>query len=295
MDCFASLAMTVISPRFPALGESLLNVHDRPRPSPSDLACARRTIQRLAVRAGESDCRAAEKESKGRGAVRDRLRSVGAAAYRHLRRGRAHHHGAPCLSRADRGQDQDPAAGVLRRHGRPAQGAGQRPQSRHDGGPSRQAADARAGSVLERTPFVRRRQQRAAARVPRSFRLRLRVCLFDRLLHVGPLRRDAAQDARRLRQGDGDHPADAGTGPARDLFAVPPDQPDHRRRAAGADDPPRHCRRHHHLCGPGHRQRGRNPGHGRQCEVSVEGRLGDALGRARRRLRDGRQGSDRTR
>ncbi len=50
---------------------------------------------------------------------------------------------------------------------------------------------------------------------------------FDRLLHIGPLRRDAAQDARRLRQGDGDHPADAGAGPARDLFAVPAHQQDH--------------------------------------------------------------------
>ena len=130
---------------------------DRPCRQPERSACARRTIQRLAVRAGESDCRAAEEKPKGRGAVRDRLRSVGAAAYRHLRRGRAHHHGAPCLSRADRGQDQDPAAGVFRRHGRAAQGAGQRPQQGDAGGASRQAADARAGSVLERISVVRRR------------------------------------------------------------------------------------------------------------------------------------------
>ena len=63
------------------------------------------------------------------------------------------------------------------------------------------------------------------------------------------------QHARRLRQGDGDHPADAGAGPARDLFAVPADQQDHRRRAAGADDPPRRCRRHRHLRRPGQRRR----------------------------------------
>src|SRR5207244_8494283 len=62
------------------------NVHHRP---PS---LARRTIQRLAVRAGQGDRRAAEEKPKGRGAVRDRLRSVGPAAYRHLWRGRAHHH-----------------------------------------------------------------------------------------------------------------------------------------------------------------------------------------------------------
>jgi hypothetical protein len=63
---------------------------------------------------------------------------------------------------------------------------------------SRQAADARAGSVLERISVVRRGQQCAAARVPRSVRLRLRVRLVDRLLHIRPLRRDAAEDARGL-------------------------------------------------------------------------------------------------
>ena len=35
------------------------------------------------------------------------------------------------------------------------------------------------------------------------------------------------------------------------------------------------------------------PGHRRPLQIAVEARLGDALGRARRRLRDGRQGSDR--
>ena len=39
--------------------------------------------------------------------------------------------------------------------------------------------------------------------------------------------------------------------------------------------------------------RGRASGHGRPCETSVEARLGHALGRARDRLRDERQGPDR--
>ena len=86
-----------------------------------------------------------------------------------------------------------------------------------------------------------RRQQRAPARVPGSFRLRLRVRQLDRLLQVGPLRRDAAQDACRLRQGHGHHPADARARSPRHLFAVPPHQQDHGNRAASADDPPR-CR-----------------------------------------------------
>ena len=64
-----------------------------------------------------------KKTAEGRGDLRDRLRPVRPAAYRHVRRGGAHHHGAPCLSRADRRQDQDAADRVLRRHGRAAQGA----------------------------------------------------------------------------------------------------------------------------------------------------------------------------
>src|SRR5215469_449386 len=96
------------------------NVHDRSCRTdhePKRPARPCRTIQRLAVRAGEGDRCAAEEAAEGRGAVRDRLRTVGTAAYRYLWRSRAHHHGAPCLSRADRGQDQDPPAGLLRRHG----------------------------------------------------------------------------------------------------------------------------------------------------------------------------------
>ena len=105
-----SLAMTVRHFAF-ARGTARFRVPETPEicppsilPQPERSARARRTIQRLAVRAGEGDRRTAEEVSEGLCAVRDRLRAVGTAAYRHLRRGRAHHHGAPCVPRADRGK-----------------------------------------------------------------------------------------------------------------------------------------------------------------------------------------------
>ena len=58
-------------------------------------------------------------------------------------------------------------------------------------------------------------------RVPRSVRLRVRVLLSHRMLQVRHDGRDLAQDAPRLRQGHGHHPADAGRGAAQDLLAVP--------------------------------------------------------------------------
>ena len=42
---------------------------------------------------------------------------------------------------------------------------------------------------------LRRAQQRAAARLSRSVRLRLRIHVVDRVLHVGALRRGAAESA----------------------------------------------------------------------------------------------------
>ena len=73
-------------------------------------------------------------------------------------------------------------------------------------------------------------QQCAAARVPRSVRLRLRVRELDRLLQGRQVRRDAAEDARAAREGDGDHAAVAARGARRDLFAVPADLPAHEAR-----------------------------------------------------------------
>ena len=204
------------------------------KPSNVRSARARRTIQRLAVRAGESDCRAAEKESEGRGAVRDRLRSVGAAAYRHLRRGRAHHHGAPCLSRAHRGQDQDPADCVLRRHGWIPQSAGQFAEQGDAGSTSRPAAHPRARSVRHPSESGRS-QQCPAARVSRHVWIRLRVRQFDRLLHFRKIRRDPAAGAGAHREGDGGDAAVPARGACGELFAVPADLPAYRRGAVCAD------------------------------------------------------------
>ena len=138
----------------------------------------------VAVRGSQEDRRSLQQDRlSGGGAVRDRLRAVRPAAYRHVRRGRAHDHGAARLPRADRGQGQDAAAVLLRRHGRVAQGARQRPQQGDAAGLSRQAADRDPGPVLQRVSVVRRGQQCAAARLPRPLRLRLRIRLVDRLLH----------------------------------------------------------------------------------------------------------------
>ena len=120
-----------------------------------------------------------KKQAEGRGHLRDRLRPLRPAAYRHLRRGGAHHHGAPRLPRAHRGQGEDAADRLLRRHGRLAQGAGQRAQQGAAGEASRQAADQGARSVRHPRE-LRRPQQCAAARLPRPLRLRLRVHVLDR-------------------------------------------------------------------------------------------------------------------
>src|SRR5215212_10492692 len=82
-----------------ALGSALRRTvsdvdHRSCRPS-RRFTLARRAIQRVAVRTGQADRGAAEEETQGRGAVFDRLWSVGPAAYRHIRRGCAYHHGAP--------------------------------------------------------------------------------------------------------------------------------------------------------------------------------------------------------
>ncbi len=68
--------------------------------------------------------------------------------------------------------------------------------TQHLGKPLTQIPDP-FGTVRE----LRAPQQRAAARLSRPLRLRLRVRLLDRLLHVRPLRRGAAAHARALRRG----------------------------------------------------------------------------------------------
>ena len=164
-------------------------------------------------------------------AVRNRLRPVRPAAYRHVRRGRAHHHGAPGVPPPERYPDA--AVLLLRRHGRAAQGARQRAQQGDAGGPSRQAADLGARSVQQRISELRRGQQCAAARLPRFLRLRVRVPVGDRLVQVGPLRQDADDDAAALRRGAGGHAADPGRGTPADLLGLPADLAQDRPGAAG--------------------------------------------------------------
>ena len=76
----------------------------------------------------------------------------------------------------------------------------------------------------------------------------------------------------------------------RDLLDLPADLAQDRPRAAGAGDQDRRRGRHHRLSRRG-RHAGRDAGDRRQRQAAVEGRLGRPLVRARRRLRDVRQGS----
>ena len=91
---------------------------------------------------------------------------------------------------------------LLRRHGRLAQGPGQRPEQRDAGRASRQAADAGARPV-RRPSELRPPQQCAAESLSRHVRLRLRIPLGDRVLHQRALRQDAAQGARSITRRSG--------------------------------------------------------------------------------------------
>ena len=67
----------------------------------------------------------------------------------------------------------------------------------------------------------------------------------------------------------------------------------HRRRDAGAGRAECRQGRHDRVERSGHRRELRDAGHRRALQAAMEARLGDALGRARHRLRDVRQGPDR--
>ena len=268
------------------------------QPLDTALVAAAKGGARLAVRGGAPAHQAAGKAPGRRrqdADLRDGLRTLRPAAHRHLRRGGAHGHGAPRLRGVDRGQAQDAADLLLRRHGRPEEGAGQRAQQGHAGGAHRQAAVVGAGPLQQRVSELCRAQQRAPAPLPRPLRLRVRVPLRHRVLQGRHVRRDAAEDARGLRRGDGHHPAHPGSRAPRHLFAVPPRVAQERPGAAGADGRARPEEGHDRLPRSRYRAKGRDPRHGRPRQVPVEGRLGAALDGARRRLRDVRQGPDRTR
>ena len=82
---------------------------------------------------------------------------------------------------------------------------------------------------------------------------------------------------------------------ARILFAIPADLAAHRRRAAGAGHRARREGGDHQLRRPGHRRAHDNACHRRPLQAAMEAGLGDALGGARHRLRNGRQGPNRFR
>ena len=112
------------------------------------------------------------------------------------------------------------------------------------------------------------------------------------MLHERALRQDAAQGARALRGDQGRDPADARAGTPRHLQPLPADLAEYRPSAASPDRRSRPRVGLDRLQGSGHRAADASSRHARPLQVAVEGGLGDALGGARRRLRDGRQGPD---
>ena len=109
----------------------------------------------------------ADPEAHRRHHLRDGLRAVGPAAYRHVRRSRPHHHGAARLPRAHRGQDPDAAHLLLGRHGWSSESAGQHPQQGDGGRASGPTADASAGPI-RRASELRPSQQCAAQSLSRQ-------------------------------------------------------------------------------------------------------------------------------
>ena len=245
---------------------------------------------RLAVRGSAQTRRAAREDRQERGAVRDRLRPLGPAAYRHLRRSGAHHHGAHRLPPADPRRDPDAAHLLFRRHGRDAEDPGQRAEQGVPRAASPEAAD-------RRCPIPGPTSSRASAHHNNAMLRRFldtfgfnyefasatdyyKSGKFDAVLLRAAERYDDIMavmlpDPRRRAAGD--------------LFAVPADLADLRPRALRADEGRRCQERHRHLRRRG-RQRDHAAGHRRPREAAVEARLRHALGRARRRLRDVRQG-----
>ncbi len=135
------------------------NCHDRvagDRRTPLPPADGR-AIGILAFRGSAQARRARAADGAETGAVRDRLRTLGPAAYRHVRRGLAHDDGAACLSRADGRPHSDAPGGLLRRHGRAAQGARQHRQQGCADPASGQAVD--PGARPFRHPSELRRAQ----------------------------------------------------------------------------------------------------------------------------------------
>ena len=187
---------------------------------------------------------------------------------------------------------QDPADLLLRRHGRAAQGAGQCAEPGDAWPAYRQAADRHPRS-LRHDSELRCAQQCATARFLDLFgfdyefisateayqapafstRRLLKMLASTTRSWISSCRRWARSGARPIRRSCRSR--------------------DDRQGAAGADGRARRRGGHHHLCRPRQGERIETPVTGGHVQVPVEGRLGDALGGARRRLRDVRQGPDR--
>ena len=228
------------------------------------------------------------------GDLRDRLRALRPAAHRHVRRGGAHGHGAPRLRGADRGQAQDAADLLLRRHGRPAQGARQRAQQGHAGSST---STSRCSSVPD--PFSNEYPSFAAHNNARLRRFLDHFGFEYEFFSATECYKAGLFDATLLKMLKVyDKVMDIilpTLGPERRATYSPflPVSPTLGQGAAGADGGAPSAQGHHRLRRPRHGQEGRDAGHGRARQVPVEGRLGAALDGARRRLRDVRQGPDR--
>ena len=208
--------------------------------------------QGLAFQGGRGAPEAHRRQDAGEGlcAVRDRVRPLGPAPHRHVRRGRAHDHGAPRLRDALR--HPDAPRHLLGRHGRAAQGARQHPRTCDGRAASRQAAHPDPRPLRHAREFWGP-QQRAVARLPRRLRLRLHLQELERGLSFGRVRRRAPGCAAPLRRDHAHHPADARGRAAGDLQPIPAALPEDRPRAAGADHGPRRGRGHRELRGRGRR------------------------------------------
>jgi hypothetical protein len=249
--------------------------------------------RRLAVRGGAQNRGATEEEAEGRGLFETGYGPSGLphiGTFGEVARTSMVRHAFRVLT-----DDKiRPGCSLLRRHGRPAQGAGQRAEQGDAGAASRQAADQGARPVRHPSE-LRRAQQRPAARLPRPASASTTSSSRARPTTTRSGRFDArcSQMLAAYRQGDGDHAAVAARG-ARATYS--PFLPIHPTTGIVLQVPI--LTAHDVEAGtivyatptPQRASPRRSPAAAASCSGS---RTGRCAGRARRRLRDGRQGPDR--
>jgi lysyl-tRNA synthetase, class I len=155
----------------------------------------------------------------------------------------------------------------------------------------RQAAEPHPRSV-RKVRKLRAPQQRDAARFPRPFGFDYEFVSSSDRYNSGAFDERCGR-ARQFRRDHGHHAADAARGAPQDLFAGAADQPEDRavlQVPVEVVDAEAGIVRFDEDGETSSSRILRRPG-----QAAVEGRLGDALGRAGRRLRDVRQGPDRQR